>query len=248
MGRIITSDVFLSISIRKENHKNYQKKGIGMSKSKITMVKVAILLIGSVVLGSFLLFYRKQPDHTISLIDEKEESISQMKPEEQGNLQQDNAQNEKISEDGVIKVHVCGAVSNPGVYEVSENARVCDAVKAAGGFLKGAATDYINQAHKVVDAEQIYIPTTKEIDVLATSGDRSVQVPGKDDVQGKRVNINTATKEELMTLPGLGEAKADLIIKFRETNGPFTSIEDIKKISGIKDGVFTKISDLITTD
>lgn len=135
-----------------------------------------------------------------------------------------------------VYVYVCGEVKHPDVYELPNGARVTEAIKAAGGLTKQADTVAVNQAELLTDGQQIYVPNRlKDTNTDATSNHNS----------DTRVNINTATKEQLMTLPGIGEAKANLMIADRDSNGKFRGIEDIKRIEGIKDGVFLKIKDLI---
>ena len=131
-----------------------------------------------------------------------------------------------------IFVFVCGAVANAGVYELPAESRVFEAVQMAGGFSEKAATAQINQAEMLEDGIRLYIPTMDEM------------MNEQSEKDGK-VNINTATKEELMTLPGVGEAKATLIIEYREEHGRFQMIDDIMNISGIKEGLFGKIKDYI---
>lgn len=143
-----------------------------------------------------------------------------------------------------IAVYICGAVKKPGVYKFNTTSRVCDAVKAAGGFKKNADTISINQAQYLKDGEQITIPKKTNVKP-GSSGD------GKSDSNNSKassnlVNINQADENELMTLPGVGESKAASIIEYRNKNGYFTKIEDIMKITGIKEGVFNKIKDKIT--
>lgn len=143
-----------------------------------------------------------------------------------------------------IAVYICGAVKKPGVYKFNTASRVCDAVKAAGGFKKNADTISINQAEYLKDGEQITIPIKTNVKP-GSSGD------GKSDSNNSKassnlVNINQADENELMTLPGVGESKAASIIEYRNKNGYFTKIEDIMKITGIKEGVFNKIKDKIT--
>ncbi len=133
----------------------------------------------------------------------------------------------------VICVHVCGAVKEPGIYELPVGSRVYQAVQLAGGFRKKADTTGLNQASIVEDEMQIYVPSKKE-GVIAT------------DVESDKVNINTASKEELMALSGVGEAKAEAIIEYRTRHGDFKKIEDIMNISGIKEGMFAKIKGDIT--
>ena len=134
-----------------------------------------------------------------------------------------------------IAVFICGAVKHPGVYRFSESVRICDVIASAGGLTKKADTNAVNQARFVQDGEQIEIPrrskTAKET-ASATSSDK--------------ISLNKATKEQLLSLPGIGESKANAIVAYRTEHGSFQKIEDIMNISGIKNGVFDKIKNKIT--
>lgn len=143
---------------------------------------------------------------------------------------------------GTVTVHVCGAVHNPGVYELPGSARIVDAMEAAGGLLEEADSTYLNQAHILTDEEQIYVPTTEEVESGTLRQAPSADLSGQD----SKININTASKEDLMTLPGIGTSKAESIILYRTENGPFSSVEDLMQITGIKEGVFQKIKAYIT--
>lgn len=153
----------------------------------------------------------------------------------------------KIEEKVDIFVHVCGAVNKEGVYQVKEGSRVVDAIKAAGGLAKKAASYGINQAELLKDGMQVYIPTKNEASKTQVKTVQSLgSTKGKSVTsQGNAININTATKEELMKLNGVGEAKAALIITYRETNGGFKNTTDLMKIKGIKQKFFDKIKDSI---
>lgn len=158
-----------------------------------------------------------------------------------------------------IFVHICGAVRTPGVYELPAEARVYEAVLCAGGMRDDAAAEIVNQARILTDGEQIYIPTDGEVmesrkqglegDVWNSSPDVQAGQTGQEYGAGstaeKKVNINTASREELMTLNGIGETRADSIIAYREANGGFDKVEDLMKVEGIKEGVFNKIKDSI---
>lgn len=145
-----------------------------------------------------------------------------------------------------IKVYVCGAVQRPDVYEISADSRIVDAVSAAGGFAIDAYPEAMNLAETVSDGSRIYVPTKEEVDALAVvysdtgsgSGDTTSDSTG-------RVNVNTATLEELTTLPGIGDTRARAIIDYREQNGAFGNIEDIMQVTGIKEKSFSKIKDSI---
>ena len=147
-------------------------------------------------------------------------------------------------------VFVSGCVVNPGVYELPSDARVDDALEAAGGFAEGAATDAVNLARVIVDGEQIDIPTIEEAQASADAqpslqeGIFSVGAGSTGD-QGL-VNINTADAAELQTLPGIGEATASKIIASREAEGPFATTEDLKRVSGIGEKKYEALADLIT--
>ena len=151
------------------------------------------------------------------------------------------------SEKSGIYVYICGEVINPGVYELSGDSRIYEAVDAAGGFTENAARECVNLASKVSDGMQITIYNREEAASLQADSASVGGNAGKSGTSGSGlVNLNTATKEELMTLKGIGESKAEDIIRYREKSGGFKKIEDIMKISGIKENGFQKIKDSIT--
>ena len=137
-----------------------------------------------------------------------------------------------------VCVHVCGSVSVPGVYYLDEGSRIHEAVALAGGLTEDAAGDAINLAEVVTDGEKIYIPSRKDVAEGFTE-------ETSDNAADGRININTASREELKTLPGIGDLKAEAIIAYREEFGDFASVEDIKNVSGIKDGSYERIKDFI---
>lgn len=151
------------------------------------------------------------------------------------------------SEKSGVYVYICGEVIKPGVYELSGDSRIYEAVDAAGGFTENAARECVNLASKVSDGMQITIYNREEAASLQADSASVGGNAGKSGTSGSGlVNLNTATKEELMTLKGIGESKAEDIIRYREKSGGFKKIEDIMKISGIKEAGFQKIKDNIT--
>ena len=151
------------------------------------------------------------------------------------------------SEKSGVYVYICGEVIKPGVYELSGDSRIYEAVDAAGGFTENAARECVNLASKVSDGMQITIYNREEAASLLADSAPVGENAGKSGTSGSGlVNLNTATKEELMTLKGIGESKAEDIIRYREKSGGFNKIEDIMKISGIKENGFQKIKDSIT--
>ena len=159
----------------------------------------------------------------------------------------------------VVYVHVCGHVRKPGVYQLSASSRICDAISAAGGMDKEADPAWWNQAAQVTDGMQIRVPSKKEVESgeagayaegmtgrqEAASAD-STKAAGSD--AGNRVNINTASVEELITIPGIGAKRAEDILRYREEHGKFSSVEDIKNVPGIGDGIYSRIKDHIRVD
>ncbi len=143
-------------------------------------------------------------------------------------------------------VHVCGEVVNPGIYELPAGSRIYEAVKAAGGFTENAEEESVNLASPIEDGVQIRIYSKEEAETLAAGAAPFDGFEASGEGKEPVVNLNTATKEELMTLSGIGESRAEDIIRYREENGGFQNIEDIMKVSGIKDAAFQKIKDRIT--
>ncbi len=148
-----------------------------------------------------------------------------------------------------IWVHVSGEVVNPGVYELKEGSRLWEAVSAAGGVTQEGDENYLNQAQILSDGMKITIPSQSQVEewgekdtpsyLLEYSGDGNWQQ------QDAGVDLNTADKAALCTLPGIGESRAESILAYRDEHGPFKRIEDIMKVSGIKEAAFEKIKDRI---
>ncbi len=135
-----------------------------------------------------------------------------------------------------ICFYICGAVKNPDIYYLPEGSRVADAVDAAGGITDEGDPEKINLARVLSDGERIYIPRAGE------------ESEGSALTRDGRINLNNATKEELKMLPGIGDSKAELIYVYIKENGPLTSTEQLMEISGIKEGVYSKIKDLVTVN
>lgn len=150
-------------------------------------------------------------------------------------------QQESVTEtEGQYFIYICGEVKKPGVYKLDADARLYEAVDAAGGMTKQAAKEQVNLAARLTDGQQIYIPSRNN----DTAAGISVQESTADD----RVNINNADLELLQTLPGIGEAKAAAIIAYREAHGAFSTPEDIMQVSGIKEAAYNKLKDKIKTE
>lgn len=146
-----------------------------------------------------------------------------------------------------VLVHVLGAVRHPGVYELPEGSRVLDAVGAAGGFAKSADQGGVNLARKVVDGEQLAVPKKGEAAVAGgASGNTGATGVSGTPQSGAKLNLNTATEAELEQLPRIGPAMAQRIIDWRTANGGFTSVDDLRNVTGIGDKTFAQLADLVT--
>lgn len=157
--------------------------------------------------------------------------------------QESKTETAAVQEQETIFVYVCGAVANPQVVQLKQEARVYEALEAVGGMREDAAVELVNLAEKLQDGQKLYILTEEEAEQSAVSLPES----GQETQAGSDVvNINRATAQELMTLPGIGQAKAESIIAYREEHGSFSSTEELKNVEGIKDGVWNKIKDCIT--
>ena len=177
---------------------------------------------------------------------------------------------EKDERKSGISVEVKGAVVSPGVYHFDENNIIDDLIKAAGGVNANAFTDNINLSKKLKDEMVVYVYTKYEYSILnkpkveiqecrcpdveispCLNTGKSIITEGKttdnnEDVVSQKININTATETEFTKLNGIGEAKAKIIVEYRNNNGLFSKIDDIKKVSGISDSLYEKIKNDIT--
>lgn len=150
-------------------------------------------------------------------------------------------------------VYVCGAVLSPGVYVLDAGARIYEAIELAGGLAENAGLTAVNQAQEICDGQMIYIPTKEEAAAYPAAASQTAsdsqagqteKSAGEQDADG-RVNLNTASEAELMTLSGIGQSKAEAILLYRETHGGFSSIEEIMNVDGIKEGSYNRIKDSI---
>ena len=193
-------------------------------------------IISVLVLLSLLVYGcgRKTPvyrDDVFDLAKEESETASESKESatdtETGELPMDEA---------VCCVYVCGEVNAPGVYKLPAGSRVYEAIQLAGGLTEKADAAAVNQA--------LFLEDGQMIQVLAQGEEGPTAAEEKED--DGRVDLNTADIQELMGIPGIGEAKAKSIIAYREQNGSFQSAEDVMKITGIKEGLYSRMKDYIT--
>ena len=229
--------------------------------------KIIIAIIGLMIIIAFLYYiYTKEDDSIISTEEIVEENMVENAI---GNLEE-NEETTKEDTDKII-VHVSGAVNKEGIVELEENSRISDAIDKAEGLKENADTKNINLAFKLEDGMKIYIPTIGEsreqneqngqsqnqtlMDetskyVTSSSGVvQEEQTNGKSEQKkNEKININTATQTQLETLPGIGPSTSLKIVNYREENGKFKNIEDIKEVSGIGDAKYENIKDLICVE
>ena len=216
------------------NDKTILKLKSNWDKIKIIATITFIILAGTVYSVSTMIKGGKADDRielvvTDSVISTSDEADSHFDSSDDSTKDDSNTD---------IYVHICGAVINPGVYQVPAGTRVYQALELAGGSSDDAYLSGINLADKLADGQKVYIPSEGE----NAEGILSIDSGG---VQSVMININTASEAELMTLPGIGQSRAKDIINYRVKNGLFESIDDIMKVSGIKEAAFEKIKDLI---
>ena len=226
-------------------------KRIEINKKIISLIIVITLL----AIGYYI--YCKNNNYEEFEQNTNSEKFTTYEKEEKEYTQQEseieNEEEEQTKE--IIMVHITGEVENWGVIELEKGARVIDAVNKAGGFTEEADTGKVNLAYELTDGIKIYIPSkSEEIEnsvttqkyITTDSGDNVImEESDMKKTSNLLVNINEATQTELETLPGIGPSTALKIISYREENGKFSSIEDIKNVSGIGDNKFENIRELI---
>ena len=215
-----------------------------ISKKIIEVFIIIILITGYII--TFIYFSSKIE---IKNNEEKSTEISIIEDET------------KEKESKEIKIDIKGSVKKPGVYTLKENSRTNDAINAAGGLLKNANTRFINLSKQLNDGDVIVVYSNEEIKKAQKEEKIVVETPciceeikndscykeDKESETTSKININTATINELTKLNGIGESKAKLIIEYRTKNGKFKDIKDIMNIKGISETLFSKIKENITT-
>ena len=204
--------------------------------------KIIIAIIGIVIVTTIGVYYIKFTNENNNEIDiyQNEEEITE------------NIAQEDIAIEENITVHIIGEVKYPGVVVLKEGSRVVDAIEAAGGETDDADLNSLNLAYMLNDGEKIYVPNKQETkdenkNYIEEGGGTNISQAGTDQNNSKneKININTAGEDELMKITGIGESTAKKIIEYRNQNGRFKTIEDIKKIPGIGDSKYNNMKEEI---
>ncbi len=232
---------------------------------KKNKIKVGLAVVFVAVCGVLCLALRGG-QHTAGriVLEQSEMSIEENKSltneAEQDVTENRTTADEHVTDDAsddvqMLCVHMCGAVMAEGVYYMPVGSRLTDGISAAGGFSDEADTTYHNLAALLTDGQKVYVPTREETtevtvkDRVSDAATDNFKFGSSEGSAGKRkINLNTANLTELMTLSGIGEAKAKSILQYREKVGPFVRIEEIKNISGIGDAMFDRIKEDITVE
>jgi competence protein ComEA len=217
-------------------------------KAWIIQYKFYLVAGAMLVLGAVYYFYIYQPKTTV---EQKITGIDTSAPSKVTNeTKQANNQNEQtkqVKKDEDLMVDVKGEIKQPGVYHSNQNERVMDVIERAGGLTDNADKTQVNFAAHVQDEMVIYIPAKGEVTAGSPANSTSsIEAPKGSGAKDGKININKADENELQNLPGVGPAKAASIIQYRQDNGLFQSIEDLKKISGIGDKTFEKLKESIS--
>jgi len=231
------------------------RKNINFNKKYLILIIILILLIG------YYIYYRNNNNYQeFEVGSNSEELLPENEKIKQEKGERDykenvNLENEEIENNNeeLIMVYITGEVKNWGVIELNEGSRIVDAVNKAGGFTESADQEKVNLAYVLSDGVKIYIPSKNEqysnapIEYITEDSGNNVitEELQVDNEKNSIININEATQTELETLPGIGPSIALKIITYREEQGKFSSIEDIKNVSGIGENKFESIKSLI---
>lgn len=209
-----------------------------------------VFIVFSVTIGALYYTYTNDEHSIVYSLDDSIPNVEVSPTESVTSLPSDTQiiEEEEVvsdSEEDFLTIYVYGAINKCGIYKVQFGARVYEVIDLAGGLTENADIGYVNQARVLVDGESIFFPTVTEAKALPKQPTNLTQQDENREKQQTLININSASVEELMKLPGIGESRALDIISYRETNGLFISKEDIMKVTGIKNATFAKIEKLI---
>lgn len=206
--------------------------------------KTAIIIAGVIVVGIFIFYMTTKSNNYIA------PEINEIAEDETKDEDEQKETREEIVPKEIV-VHITGAVQKEGIVRIKEGSRIVDAIEAAGGMTNETNLDMINLAYTLKDGQKIYVPKLSDAERVFKEGEDSNIVlvdKGSEESSSAKININTANISQLESISGIGESTANKIIEYREKNGKFKSIEEIKNVSGIGELKYENIKDDICVE
>ena len=194
------------------------------------IIIISVLLV--VIIAGFFIYLYQNHSTDYSFLEISESTV--------------NSEVSNVLEEKIV-IHIAGQVANPGIVELKDGARIVEAIEAAGGVTSDANLEKINLAYVLEDGMKVYIPSIADEDEnnYVTTGSSGVSSNSSNATQTLKININTASVDDFSKIPGIGSSIASRIVEYRKENGKFSTVEDIKNVSGIGDAKFNNIKNYI---
>lgn len=229
-----------------------------IEKMKEYKILIGLSLIGVIIAGFFMINGQSSRRSNVAELAQETVTSSEAELEEISTGTKKNSQKEKAepqtsssAESEFLTVDVKGAVKNPGIYQLKKTSRINDAIQKAGGLTTDADSKSINLAQKLTDEAVVYVATMGENAASVSSNTGQSSTSGTSEVasqKGNKVNLNTADLSELQTISGIGQKRAQDILDYREANGKFNSVDDLKNVSGVGAKTLEKLKEYVTVD
>lgn len=229
-----------------------------IEKMKEYKILIGLSLIGLIIAGFFMINGQSSRRSNVAELAQETVTSSEAELEEISTGTKKNSQKEKAepqtsssAESEFLTVDVKGAVKNPGIYQLKKTSRINDAIQKAGGLTTDADSKSINLAQKLTDEAVVYVATVGENAASVSSNTGQSSTSGTSEVtsqKGNKVNLNTADLSELQTISGIGQKRAQDILDYREANGKFNSVDDLKNVSGVGAKTLEKLKEYVTVD
>ena len=229
-----------------------------IEKMKEYKILIGLSLIGLIIAGFFMINGQSSRQSNVAELAQETVTSSEAESEEISIGTKKNSQKEKAEpqtssseESEFLTVDVKGAVKNPGIYQLKKTSRINDAIQKAGGLTTDADSKSINLAQKLTDEAVVYVATMGENAASVSSNTGQSSTSGTSEVasqKGNKVNLNTADLSELQTISGIGQKRAQDILDYREANGKFNSVDDLKNVSGVGAKTLEKLKEYVTVD
>ena len=229
-----------------------------IEKMKEYKILIGLSLIGLIIAGFFMINGQSSRRSNVAELAQETVTSSEAELEEISTGTKKNSQKEKAEpqtssseESEFLTVDVKGAVKNPGIYQLKKTSRINDAIQKAGGLTTDADSKSVNLAQKLTDEAVVYVATMSENAASIASGAGQSSTSGTSEVasqKGNKVNLNTADLSELQTISGIGQKRAQDILEYREANGKFNSVDDLKNVSGVGAKTLEKSKEYVTVD